>query len=165
MCRNSKIDSCRSWSDGIATVVNADVSSDFCNYCKKMLESKMTCISETVGWMLHAVLIYHHARNPYNYASTPLCWFLRVCMCVWVTDVGCPQGGTRLVMCDLCTLYCVCVITSGCNQGAVAEVDAVGQQQLKWTQTGSSSWSSRDQGVVAEGDANGPTGDSCVATD
>ena len=35
MCRNSKIDSCRSWSDGIATVVNADVSSDFMQLLQK----------------------------------------------------------------------------------------------------------------------------------
>jgi len=39
-------------------------------------------------------------------------------------------------MCDLrtnyYTLYCMCVITSGRNLGAAAEVDALGEQQLKW---------------------------------
>ena len=29
------------------------------------------------------------------------------------------------------TLYCVCVITSRDNQGVAAEVDAIGEQQLK----------------------------------
>ena len=28
---------------------------------------------------------------------------------------------------------------SGCNQGAAVEVDAIGEQQLKWMQSGSSS--------------------------
>ena len=36
------------------------------------------------------------------------------------------------------TLYCVCMITSGHTRGAVAEEDAVREQQLKWTQLGSS---------------------------
>jgi len=66
-----------------------------------------------------------------------------MCVCVraYVTEVGCSRGGTRLVMHNLhtCTLYCVCVTTSGHNQGEVAVADAVGEQQLKQTQLGSSS--------------------------
>jgi len=45
---------------------------------------------------------------------------------------------------DLCTyytLYCVCVITSRHSQGAAVEADIIGEQQLKRTQSGSSSWS------------------------
>ena len=45
-----------------------------------------------------------------------------VCVCVSVSGgSGMVGGGTRLVMYDLRTLYCVCMITSGCNWGAAAE--------------------------------------------
>jgi len=57
-------------------------------------------------------------------------------------EVGCLGAGTRLVMGNLhtyCTLYFVCMITSGCNQGAAGEEDAIGKQQLTWTQLGTSS--------------------------
>ena len=47
-----------------------------------------------------------------------------MCVCVYgdvcVRDVD-LWGGTRLMMCDLCTLYCVCMT------------------QFKWMQSGSSS--------------------------
>jgi len=49
------------------------------------------------------------------------------------------------------TLYCVCVITS--RHTAAAEEDTVGEQQLKRTQSGSSSWSGCNQGAAAEADA------------
>jgi len=51
---------------------------------------------------------------------------------VCVTEVGSSGGGTTVVMHDLCTysLYCVCEITSRHTQGAEAEEDAVGEQQL-----------------------------------
>ena len=75
-----------------------------------------------------------------------------VCMCVWVTEVGHSWDGTKLVMCNFliyhtCILYCVCVITHRCNQGAAAnaigkcvaaEADAIVEQQLRWMQSGSS---------------------------
>jgi len=41
-------------------------------------------------------------------------------------EVACSWGGTRLVTCDFrtyCTLYCVCMNTSGHNWGAAAELD------------------------------------------
>ena len=47
------------------------------------------------------------------------------------------RGETGLVMRDLCTsycaLYCICVIviTSGCNWGAAAEVDAITSEVFK----------------------------------
>jgi len=34
-------------------------------------------------------------------------------VCVCITEMGCLGGRTRLVTHDLCTLYCVCIITSG----------------------------------------------------
>ena len=58
-------------------------------------------------------------------------------------EVGCSGAGTRLVMGNLhtyCTLCFMCMITSGCNQGAAGEeeqsdrganVDVTGKQQLK----------------------------------
>ena len=67
-------------------------------------------------------------------------------------------GGTTVVMCNLrtyYTLYGVCVITSRRNRGAAAEEDAVGEQQLKRTQSGSSSWRGRSRGAAAEEDAVG----------
>ena len=55
--------------------------------------------------------------------------------------------------------------TSGCNRGAAVEVDAIGQaaveadvigeQQLKWTQSGSSSRSGSKRWAAAEADGNG----------
>jgi len=32
-----------------------------------------------------------------------VCVYVCVCVCVCVMEVGCLGGGTRLVMCDLCT--------------------------------------------------------------
>jgi len=49
---------------------------------------------------------------------------------------GILGGGTTVVTRDLYinyTLYCECMKTSGCNQGAAAEVDAIKEQQLKLT--------------------------------
>ena len=57
-----------------------------------------------------------HAQNDQDTVHT-----LSVCPCVWLTEVEC---GTRLVTCHLhtCwTLYCGCMITTGCNWGAAAE--------------------------------------------
>jgi len=74
-----------------------------------------------------------------------VCVCMCVCVCVYVHyRSGTYRGGTRLVTCDLCTyytLYCVCVITSRHSQGAAVEADIIGEQQLKRTQSGSSSWS------------------------
>jgi len=42
-------------------------------------------------------------------------------------------------LCTYCTLYYVCEITSGCSWGEAAEEDAIGEQQLKQMQSGSSS--------------------------
>ena len=64
-------------------------------------------------------------------------------MCSGVTEVGCLWGGTRLVMVYLLNVVLcrMCVITSRCNLGAAAEAeaDAIGEQQLKWTHSESSS--------------------------
>ena len=43
------------------------------------------------------------------------------------------------------TLYTVCVITSRCNWGAAVEADIITEKKLKWTQSGSSSWSGRNR--------------------
>jgi len=54
---------------------------------------------------------------------------LVVCVCV-CDGSGMFWGGTRLVMCNhhtYCTLYCLCMITSGCNRGAASEADAIGE--------------------------------------
>jgi len=58
---------------------------------------------------------------------------MRVCVCI--TKMGYVFGGgrTRLVTHDLCTLYCVCIITSG--HRAAAEMDVIGEQQLKRMQS------------------------------
>ena len=40
------------------------------------------------------------------------------------------------------------------NRGTV-EADAIGEQQLKWTQAASSSWSGHNQGAAVEGYALG----------
>jgi len=62
-------------------------------------------------------------------------------VCVWETEVGYSWGRTTLGTCDLCTcynLYCVFVITSGCNRGAAgevgADVDALREHQLMQAQ-------------------------------
>jgi len=72
---------------------------------------------------------------------------LCVCLCVWgvctqnwttelTVQVGCPWGRTRLVTCDLRTLY---------NQGSVAEVDTIKEQQLKRMQIESCwAWPGKD---------------------
>ena len=68
--------------------------------------------------------------------------FLVMYMCVCVTEMGCAGDVNRMVTRDLhiySTLYCMHMITSGHSWGAAAEVDAVGEQQLKPTQSGSSS--------------------------
>ena len=44
--------------------------------------------------------------------------FLAVRVCECVMEMGCLGGGTTLVMCNLCTLYCVWVSLSECNQGS-----------------------------------------------
>ena len=49
-------------------------------------------------------------------------------------EVGCSGAGTRLVTGNLhtyCTLYFVCMITNGYNQGAA------GEEELMWMQLGS----------------------------
>ena len=54
-----------------------------------------------------------------------------VYVCVCVTEVGSLGGGIIVVtrdICTYCTLYCVCVITSGHTPGAAAEEDAAGVQ-------------------------------------
>ena len=43
---------------------------------------------------------------------------LVVYVCVRITEMGCLGVRTRLVTHDLCTLYCVCVITSGHSQSS-----------------------------------------------
>jgi len=49
-------------------------------------------------------------------------------------EVGSSGSRTTVVTCNLrtdyYTLYCVCVITSGCTRGAAAEENAIGKQQL-----------------------------------
>ena len=67
-------------------------------------------------------------------------------MCVWlcVMEVGSLGGRTTLVTHYLRTYYtlccvCTCVITSRCSWGSAAEEDVVREQQLKQTQSGSSS--------------------------
>ena len=63
-----------------------------------------------------------------------------VSVCVCVTEVGSSGGGTIVVTRDLdtyYTLYCVCMITSGCIRRAAPEEDAVmwtgqiGEQQAE----------------------------------
>ena len=65
---------------------------------------------------------------------------LNVCVCV-CNGSGKFGGGTTVVTHDLriYTLFGVCAITSERTQGASAEEDTVGEQQLKQTQLGSSS--------------------------
>jgi len=49
--------------------------------------------------------------------------------------MGCSGNGITIVTHNFCiyyTLHWVCMITSRCNQGAAAEADAIGEQQLKW---------------------------------
>ena len=73
---------------------------------------------------------------------------LHVCVCVRVCDRSGRSVG-RLGKCDLhtyYTLYCVCMITSGCNRGAAAE---------KRTQSGSRSWSGYNRGAAAEANTIG----------
>jgi len=41
--------------------------------------------------------------------------------------MGYAWGGTRLVTCDLHTLYCMYVNASRCNRGAAAKADANGE--------------------------------------
>ena len=59
-----------------------------------------------------------------------------------MTEVSGSRGRTTFVTCDLHTYtlwgVCMCVITSGRTWGSAAEEDAVGEQQLKRTQLGSS---------------------------
>ena len=64
---------------------------------------------------------------------------MSVCLCVM--KVGSSRDGTTVVTRDLptyYTLYCACMITSEHTQGASAKEVAVREQQLKWTQSGSS---------------------------
>ena len=79
-----------------------------------------------------------------------------ICVLVCVTEVGCSWGGTRLVTHDLRTEPRTLrrtfenighglessrtgEATNGCYRGAAVEADAIGEQQLKQTQSGSSS--------------------------
>jgi len=61
---------------------------------------------------------------------------LAVCVCECIMEMGCLGGGTTLVMRNLCTLYCVCVSWSECNQGSWR-----GNNRGAATEAGSSSWS------------------------
>ena len=97
-----------------------------------------------------------------------------MCVCVWVTFVGRSWGGTRLVTSDLCTSTEPRTLrrkfenigqglessrtgeaTSGCNRGVAVKVDAIGELQLKWMQTRSSSWIGRNRGGAAKVDTIG----------
>ena len=53
--------------------------------------------------------------------------------------------------CDLrtYTLYCVCVITSGCTRGAAAEENAIGKQQLA-TEAGTIGKQQAEAGAIGE---------------
>jgi len=73
-------------------------------------------------------------------------------------------------MCMVHVCVCLCMTEVGCeireqqlkrtqsgssswsehNQGAAAEANTIREQQLKWTQSGSSSWSEHNQGAAAE---------------
>ena len=90
-----------------------------------------------------------------------------VSVCVCVTEVGCSWGGTRrrLVTRDLRTsIYrtrtprrmfehaWAGTATSGCNEGAAVEVDAIWEQQSKREQLGSRSWSRHNRGAAADSD-------------
>ena len=116
--------------------------------------------------MLQLILCHHH------YIKISPCVCVCVCVeCVRVIDgsgmfrgrtslVTC-RGRTSLVTCNLCTyytLYCLCVIISGHNWGALKQqlkhmqsessnwsVDAIGEQHLKWVLLGSSNWSKRSK--------------------
>ena len=71
---------------------------------------------------------------------------LSVCLCV--TDVESSEGGTTCsstvtmrpsnLFYLLCTA-CMCMISSRCTHGAAAEVDVVGEKQLKQMQSGRTS--------------------------
>ena len=97
-------------------------------------------------------------NNEFQYIKILMC----VCPYVCVMEVGCLWGGTRLVTRDLRTstrtlqrmLRTLGMVwnswgyermqsgsssRSECNRGAAVEADAIGEQQLKWTQSGSSS--------------------------
>jgi len=76
---------------------------------------------------------------------------VRVCL----TEVGHSGGRTRLVTHDLhthCTLYCVCMITSGHNWEAAYSKWSrrIWEQQLKEVQLRSSSWSRHNRGAAAD---------------
>ena len=86
----------------------------------------------------------------YQYIKILTC--VCVCVCVCMTEVVCSWGGTRLDVRTLNLEYCEeCSRTLGpcmgwnlsgqlgCSQGAAVEADAIGEQQLKQTQSGSSS--------------------------
>jgi len=92
-------------------------------------------------------------------------WYIKilvVCVCalqnwdVWGTELDWWCTTFVLMMCDLrtyCTLYCMCIITSAkqTQSGAAAEGDTNGEQQLKQTQLGSSSWNRCYRGAVQSG--------------
>ena len=66
-------------------------------------------------------------------------------------EVGCSWGMTRLVKHDLCTcytLYYMCLITNRHNPGS-------GSYIVRWMQSGSSSWSGCNWGAAAEVDTIG----------
>jgi len=78
---------------------------------------------------------------------TPMSRFLHVCMCVWVMEVVCSGGGTRLVTRDLhtyYTLYCAWVW-----------LQAHANRELKQTQGLRSSWSRLNRAAAAEIDTIG----------
>jgi len=63
-----------------------------------------------------------------------------LCVHVCVSDRSGMFGGhrTRLVVHDLCTCYTLFCVWSSLGVGT--EADAIWKQELKWTQSGSSSW-------------------------
>jgi len=70
-------------------------------------------------------------------------------------EVGCSgveldRWGATFVL----IIYCVCMVTSRCNQGAAAEADTVGDQQLKRMHLGNSSWSGSNQEISSRSRRN-----------
>ena len=100
-------------------------------------------------WMCSTTYIQ---AKVHNFAKCPTSIYEDFkCVCLCVTEVENSGGRTTVVKCELRTYYtlcCMCVITSRRTRAVAAVEDAVGEQQLKRIQWGSSSWSGRNRGAV-----------------
>ena len=93
------------------------------------------CIGQIQNLKVQSLMRYRYTQ------VIKILTYVCVCVCVRVTEVGCSWGGTRLVTRNLrASIYCEeCSRTLDMGWKAAVEVDAIGEQQLEWTQSGSSS--------------------------